>query len=258
MIRLAAPDVIKHLDSMVARVGDDEPATFPVKVDRMWRRKLPVAGAAGSKLEYWRAVGLQDLHAIVARVGNGEQAIACDRHALRPRELAGARALRPGHEGRHAVDVVNVDAMVARVGNGDQVSLRRERDGCGASELPDGAALRPKGAGKRAVRIEYLDAMVARVGDGDQAVGAYRGALGRRELPVAGAARANVKGMGAVGVEHLDAIAGNVGNDDRAGPQAVRRIAASVGMRLRVICNKRGGKQRRHGNSEQRREGPRR
>ena len=85
LIWLAAPDIIEYLDAMVARVGDDEPLTLPVQVDRMRGRKLPIAGAAGSKLEYGRAVGLQDLHAVVARVGNGEQVIARDRHALRPR-----------------------------------------------------------------------------------------------------------------------------------------------------------------------------
>ena len=224
-------------------------------------RKLPVAGAAGSKLKYGCAVGLQHLHAMVTSVGDGEQAIARDRHALWRCKLAGARALRPGNEGRHAVDVVDVDAMVTSVGDGDQVALRCERDGRGARELSYSAALRPEGAGKRAVRIEYLYAVVARVGDGDQAVGAYRDALGRRELPVGGAARAQVKCEGAARAEHADAIACSVSNDDRARPQAISCIAG-LDMRRHAVApahchDKRGSAQRRHnGNGKQRRERP--
>ena len=207
---------------MVAGVGDNDLVARPVKADGMGRRKLPVAGAARAELEHGRAVGLQHLHAIVARVGDGKQAVARDCHALRRCKLAGGGALLPEHESRRAVDVENVDAMVARVGNGDQVALRRERDGRGACKLPDGGALRPEGAGECTVRIEHLYAMVAGVGNGDQAGGAYRGALGRHELAGAVAARPNVKGVGAARAKHADAIVGGVGDDDGARQQGNR------------------------------------
>ena len=207
---------------MVARVSDDDLVARPVKADGMGRRKLPIAGAARAEFEHGRAVRLQYLHAVVARVGDGKQAVASDRHALRRCKLAGGGSPLPEHKGRRAVDMVNVDAMVARVGDGDQVALRRERDGRGACKLPDGGALRPEGADERAVWIEHLYAMVARVGDGDQAVGAYRGALGRHELAGAVAARANVKGVGAARTKHADAIVGGVGDDDGARQQGIR------------------------------------
>ena len=59
---------------------------------------------------------MEHLHAVVARVGDGDQ-VAAGRHgnALRRREAAG----RAEHEGGRAVGMEHLHAVVARVGDGE-------------------------------------------------------------------------------------------------------------------------------------------
>ena len=164
---------------------------------------------------------MEHLHAVVARVGDGDQ-VAVGRPCRGPRggelPVAGARRGRPELEGERAVGrVEHLHAVVARVGDGEHAAVRRPGHGARIPELAVGAAARPELANEAAVGAEHLHAVVARVGDGEH-VARWRPCRrqGIPELAVGAAARPELANEAAVGAEHLHAVVARVGDGERA------------------------------------------
>ena len=174
--------IIKILDSVVARVGDPYIAIFTQDAHGAFK----LAGAVASRVRWRRA-----------RTGNG-----------------GAVAPLAEREGMGAVGIECLYTMVARVGDGEKILAAlvgpRRRP-----ELPVGGALRAEREGMGAVGMEHLDSMVARVGDDEHVVIADGNTRRRPELPVGGALRADLEQERAVGGEHLDSMVARVGDDER-------------------------------------------
>ena len=82
---------MEYLDSMVARVGDDDHA---VGADGNTRRRpeLPVGAALRTEREGMGAVVMEYLDSMVARVGDDERAVVIQGNALGRPELAVAVA----------------------------------------------------------------------------------------------------------------------------------------------------------------------
>ena len=75
--------MVKHLDAVVAGVGDGNPAARPVKVDRARAVELSGSIAERPKPVGGGAVDLEHLDAVVAGVGDGNHMIAGDGDACR-------------------------------------------------------------------------------------------------------------------------------------------------------------------------------
>ena len=85
---------VEGLDAVVAGVGDvDHPAALEGDIHMDARRpvKLPVAVAAPAEPERKGAVGVEDLHAVVAGVGDVDRPVVQQDDAFRRREMPGGR-----------------------------------------------------------------------------------------------------------------------------------------------------------------------
>ena len=113
---------LEDLHAVVAGVGDNHCNVAESYALR--RRKVPVARALRAELEEEGAVGPEHLDAVVAGVGDGDQAqIIANCNALRRRKVPVARALRAEREGMGAIGVENLYSVVARVGDGNYAGV---------------------------------------------------------------------------------------------------------------------------------------
>ena len=208
------------------------------------------------------AVGAENLHAVVARVGDDESVARrgiVDGTRAAGSELPLAVPGRPERKGElygmptHArLSVVeDLHAVVARVGDGDAVAVPGKGDGSRRVKLPVAVAGRAEREGERAVDVEYLHAIVARVGDGDHAVVGNGNAFRRREVAGAGAGHAEHECGHAVGMKHLHAVVARVGDGDHA---AVRDEGDA--LRRRELPGSRAGRPERVGRRAVRMEYP--
>ena len=118
--------------------------------------ELAVGAAARPELANKAAVGAEHLHAVVARVGDGEH-VARRRPYCRQGipELAVGAAARPELANKAAVGAEHLHAVVARVGDGEHAGSRLGR-----------RRQRRKGNGTRVVKMAWLPAAHAHVVDG--------------------------------------------------------------------------------------------
>ena len=210
-----------QLDAAVASVGDGNAAARRVEDDGAGGYKLPVGRAVrpvrngelyGVVVEAAPGV-VEYLHAVVARVGDGDQvAVRGKGHIARRLEFPGAVAGPAEPIGGRAVDVEYPDSVVARVGDGEHAA---GRDGDAARRREP--VRRPKHKGRNAAGMKDLDAVVARVGDGEHAAVRKVSHIARRlEFPGAVAGPAEPIGRRAVGMEHLHAVVARVGDGEHA------------------------------------------
>ena len=97
---------MKDLDAVVARVGDGDQGAV-ADGDAIGRRELPVAGAGRAERVGRRAVGIEQMHAVVTRVDGDEHAGQQGRRRGRRRAVAlGMRdaASNDGGRGQQARD----------------------------------------------------------------------------------------------------------------------------------------------------------
>ena len=192
------------------RVGEDR---------RPRRRRAPGRGQ--------RAVGVEQLHAAVDRVGHGADAAGVGRDAHRRVELPGRAARGAERAQQRAALVEDVDAVVAGVGHVD-VAGRVDRDPARVGEPARG---RPVGAPAALVGIhrpaaEAHDAVVEVVGD-EHAPGRVGGhAVGEVELAGARAVLADRAQQMPAGVEDDEPVVLVVGHEQ---PRPAHRDPARVG-----------------------------
>ena len=167
---------------------------------------------------------MENLYAMVARVGDGNCLGSIRGGGRRRHELAGAGAARAEHKVKDGAGATAelLYAMVASLGYNEVSSVRPVKRR-GAVKLPAACAVRADGAANRVDPSDIakcsvkqiMDAIVARVGDeeiikakitGEDGHGAFK-------LPVAAALRSVCDGMGAVAIKSLDAVVARVGDD---------------------------------------------
>ena len=190
-----------------------------------------MGGAGHAELAGERAAGAENLHAVVARVGDGDHARRRhggrsrrrEGYGARPGKVAGMLAVGSHGAGERAVWMERRDAVVASVGDGEQGARRRPGGGLRRTEPPaagGGGALSPP-VEERAVRSDDPDAAVTEVDRGHPGTrGGIRGGLRRVEFPGAVSPRPELAGERAIGVKDLDTVVAAMRDDD---PVARRR-----------------------------------
>ena len=144
-----------------------------------------MGGAGHAELAGERAAGAENLHAVVASVGDGNHArrrhVGRDRrregYGTRPGKVAGMLSVGSHGAGERAVWMERRDAVVASVGDGEQGARRRPGGGLRRTEPPaaTGGALSPP-VEERTVRADDPDAVVVEVDRGH--TGTRRGICG--------------------------------------------------------------------------------
>ena len=166
--------------------------------------ELAVGGAAQPEGKRERAVGVEDLHAVVAGVEYRNPAIGADVNAGRVVELPVAVAVRSDDAVERAVGVEDLHAVVAGIRSSTvghhNTPVGAEGDVGQGVELSATIAARPEGKRERAVGVEDLDAVVAAVGHRDAPVGADVNAGRVVALPIVAGpvATAYMEGCGGV------------------------------------------------------------
>ena len=155
---------------VVAELADDQIA-FGVLVEAVGEPEVAGGGAEAAHVADPGAVGLEDAEAVVAGVGDVDEAVV-DQHGLGARELAvalpeGAELIEEMAEG-----VEDLDAVVVAVLGDEDVALVVEGDVGGVYELTGTSAHRTPAAEFLALGRVDDDAVVMGVGDVDVVVAA--------------------------------------------------------------------------------------
>ena len=205
----------KHLHPVVARVGDGD---APRRADVDGRRRPEHAVAhSGTRPAYGlqvRPSRVEDLYAVVSRVGYVDVACRVERDPLVHRKVRVGRPARAERVLVRAVHAERLNAVVAGVGDGEPAVRAVGGDALRHGEPAAVGVAHRERRGMLAVAAEHLHPRVAVVCDVDAPVAAGVHVDGPVELPVSAAARAELVQERPVRPVHPDRVPRVVGDQD--------------------------------------------